>query len=245
MTTCNSHLPQITHDLRNYIGGISGLVGIISQNINDYLAKQEANGMQPDANLKEISECANMLTPYSVEALHYIDDLLNSSQMENNQFTLGVVEDCNVGELIKELVVFNQSFISKHQIIIETKIQENLPQLKTDIIRLKQILINLITNAVKYSPKGNKVEISVNYNTKQQIQIIISDSGIGMTKQEIEMALNGDGKNIDKSFLDQPIDSHGLGMSIVNQLVNLLKATIEIKSVKGKGTKVSLYFFCN
>ncbi len=235
-------LPQITHDLRNYIGGISGLANIALENINAYLKKQEAIGIKPDANLKEISECMGMLAPYSNEALHYVEDLLNNAQMQSGKFTLGKLEDCDVGELVKELLAFNQNFIADHQITFEVNITENLPKLKTDIIRLKQILINLITNAVKYSPKGNKAEIIISQNHNSQIQITISDSGIGMTKQEIKMALNGAGKDIDKSNLNKPIDSHGLGMPIVKQLVELLKAQMKIESEKNKGTKVTLYF---
>ena len=238
-------IPQITHDLRNYLGGISGLANIVLDNINAYLKKQEAIGIKPDKNLKEILECANMLTPYSNEALCYVEDLLNNAQMQSGKFTLGKLEDCNIGELVKELLVFNQSFISDHQINVETNIAENLPKLKTDIIRLKQILINLITNAVKYSPKGNKVEILVSQNQNSQIQITISDSGIGMSREEIQMALNGNGKEIDKSVLNKPIDSHGLGMPIVKQLVDLLGAKMEIESEKGKGTKILLCFSCN
>ena len=63
-------------------------------------------------------------------------------------------------------------------------------------------------------------------NNQHQIQITISDTGIGMSEKEIEMALNGDGKNIDKSSLNKPIDSHGLGMPIVKQLIDLLGAKI-------------------
>ncbi len=243
MTICNPQLSNITHDLRNYIGGISGLVNIISQNITTYIKTQEANGIKPDANLKEISEYIEMLAPYSNEALHYVEDLLNTSQMQSGKFTLGKLEDCDVGELVKELLVFNRSFIANHQIIVEVDIANDLPKLKTNILRLKQILINLITNAVKYSPKGNKVKILVKY-LDNQIQIIISDSGIGMTKQEIEMALNGDGKNIDKSSLDKSVESHGLGMPIVKQLVQLLKAKMEIESEKNKGTKIKVCFLC-
>jgi signal transduction histidine kinase len=204
MATQNIHLSSVTHDLRNYLGGISGLANIVLDNINAYIKKQEAIGIKPDANLKEISEYMGMLVPYSNEALRYVEDLLNNTQMQSGKFTLGKLEDCDVGDLIKELLVFNQSFIADHQITFEVSIAENLPKLKTDIIRLKQILINLITNAVKYSPKGNKVEILVSKNQNSQIQFTITDQGIGMTKQEIEMALNGDGKNIDKSNLNSP-----------------------------------------
>ncbi len=237
-------LPQITHDLRNYLGGISGLANIVLENINAYLKKQEAIGIKPDANLKEISEYMGMLVPYSNEALHYVEDLLNNAQMQSGKFTLGKSEDCDVGDLIKELLVFNQSFIADHQIAFEVSIAENLPKLKTDILRLKQILINLITNAVKYSSKGNKVEILVSQNQNSQIQITITDQGIGMTKQEIEMALNGQGQDIDKSNLNKPIDSHGLGLPIVKQLVELLGAKMEIESEKEKGTRVLICFSC-
>ncbi|MES2677585.1 MAG: HAMP domain-containing sensor histidine kinase [Pseudomonadota bacterium] len=235
-------LPQITHDLRNYIGGISGLANIALENLITYIKKQEAIGIKPDANLKEISECMEMIAPYSNEALCYVEDLLNNSQMQSGKFSLGKLEECDVGELVKELLAFNQSFISDHQITFEVNIAENLPKLKTDILRLKQILINLITNAVKYSPKGNKVEITISQNYNSQIQIIIKDSGIGMTKQEIQMALNGYGKNIDKSNLNKPIDSHGLGMPIVKQLCELLRAQMTIESEKNKGTKVTICF---
>ena len=278
MTTQNIHLSSVIHDLRNYIGGISGLANITLESLNAYLKKQESSGIKADADLKEIFECMEMLVPYSNEALHYVDDLLNSSQAQSGKFTLGELEDCDVGELVKELIVFNRALIDEHQIVIKTKIAENLPQLKTDILRLKQILINLITNAIKYSHQGNEVEIAVecleieNQNRNRhpseswdlvqhpeipasagmtafyhshQLQIIISDSGIGMTQEEIQMALNGDGKNIDKSALNKPIDSHGLGMSIVKQLVELLGAQIKIESEKNKGTKVMLYFPCN
>ncbi|MES2677473.1 MAG: HAMP domain-containing sensor histidine kinase [Pseudomonadota bacterium] len=242
MTTYNPQLSNITHDLRNYIGGISGLANIVLENINTYIKKQEAIGIKPDADLKEISECMEMLAPYSSEALHYVEDLLNDTQMQSGKFTLGKLEDCDIGELVTELLAFNQSFIADHQITFEVNIAENLPKLITDILRLKQILINLITNAVKYSPKGNKVEITISQNHNSQTQIIISDSGIGMTKQEIQMALNGDGQNIDKSNLNKPIDSHGLGMPIVKQLCELLKAQMKIESEKNKGTKVTIYF---
>ena len=71
MTTTNQILlPQITHDLRNYINGISGLASIIADNINSYQAKQTKMGVKLDDSLKEVSEIANMLAPYTGEAFH-------------------------------------------------------------------------------------------------------------------------------------------------------------------------------
>jgi signal transduction histidine kinase len=239
-------LPHITHDLRNYINGICGLANILAANINSYQAKQAEIGAKLDDNLKEVSEIANMLAPYTGEAFHYLEDMLDSTQVETGKFTLRKIEDCDFRELINRLLIFNKGFINDHLIIIKTDIEDNLPKLPCDIFRLKQLLTNLITNAVKYNKKGGKVNISVKYLKEQQpnpqLYLEISDSGTGMTKGEITSALNGDGQDINKSDLNQPIDSHGLGMPIVKQLIDLLSAKMEIESKKGIGTRVKIWF---
>ena len=151
--------------------------------------------------------------------------------------------------------------ISENKITIKTEIEQDLPKLKTDVIKLKRILLNLITNAVKYSQNGSEVRIiakrtdgsvrrGVNGNVEGQssdangVYIEVVDSGIGMNNEELSMALNGDGKKIDKSALDKPINSNGIGMTIIKDLVTFLGGKMQIESQKGVGTKVGL-LFCN
>ncbi|MFT6107050.1 MAG: signal transduction histidine kinase [Rickettsiales bacterium] len=235
----NQYLSNISHDLRNYISGISGLANIILEDISSYQKKQIAQGIKPDRDLEEASEFAKMLAPYSHEAMQYVDDMLDISQIETGKFTLGSIEECDLKSVIDRLLIFNKSFIKNHQITAQTKIDPDIPKIKCDVRRLKQILTNLITNAVKYSPINNVVEISVAAKNNQ-IQIAISDCGIGMTKKEIAMALSGEGVKIDKSVLNKnvPLDSHGLGMPIVKQLVELMNGKMKIESTKGKGTNI-------
>ena len=256
MIITSSNLHQISHDLRNYIAGISSLANIISENISDYQAKQKASGAKLDDKLTEALEFANMLTPHSKEALHYVDDILNSTQIETGKFTLGEITNCDVLLIINQLLILHQNLINEHKISIETNIENNLPTIKTDVGRLKQILINLVTNAIKYSHIGGRVKISAHSFKKNKtlgekifglktsegngISITIQDFGIGMSAEEIAMALNGDGKKIDKSALDKEVDSHGIGMTIVKDLVALLGGEMKIESVKGKGTKIGL-----
>ncbi len=242
--THNSNLPQISHDLRSYISGISGLASLISENIAVYTKRQAAKGIRPDDGLQEATEFANMLAPYSHEAMQYVEDMLDTAQIETGKFILGEIEECDVEKLITRLLILNKGFTINQKINVEAEISPNLPKLKCDVRRLKQVLMNLITNAVKYSPEDSEVLIIAKFSN-QKIQIEISDSGIGMGAEEITMALNGEGQNIDKSDLDKPIDSHGLGMPIVKQLMELMKGEMKIESEKGRGTKVILEFVCN
>jgi signal transduction histidine kinase len=247
MTNTNQQIliPQITHDLRNYIAGIFGLANIIADNINSYQANQIKMEFKLDYNLKEASEIANMLAPYANQAFHYLGDMLDVAQGKVEKFNLDKIEDCDLRELINLLLLFNKVFINDHQITIETNIEDNLPKLPCNIFRLKQLLTNLITNAVKYSKRDNKVRIILKHlktELKNQIYIEIADHGIGMTEEEISMALNGNGQDIDKLDLDHQVDSDGLGLAIVKQLVDLMEGKMVIDSKKGKGTKVKLWF---
>lgn len=260
-------LPQISHDLRNYISAISGLAGLISGNLseikNDLLLKQQQNGARnncgcgkndfnkvifDEEKFNEALELSQLLEPYTKEAMHYVQDILDASlknkhnnsddikRLENAAFGLGEAVKCDVKEVINSMLILKKSFIAQNKIIVETNIEENLPKLKTDIQRLKQILSNLITNAIKYSQIGSKIEISAKF-LAPKILIAIKDYGIGM-------ALNGYGKQIDKSLSEKPIDSYGLGLPIVKQLAELLSGELEIESEKGVGTIVKIAFVC-
>ena len=235
-------IPQASHELRNYLAGISGLVDIIAENITDFENRQKARGERLDDNLVEISEVSKMLAPYSSEALKYVEDLLDISQGQDSKLSLGQLQECDLEELIGRLLIFCKFLTIKHKVTINTKIEPNLPKLKTDIIRLKQILINLITNAIKYSPENSCINIEVGLTLDQKIKISVIDHGIGMTGQEVKMALNGQGKEIDKSSLNKEIDSHGIGMPIIKQFVELIGAEMKIESEKAKGSNFTLNF---
>ncbi len=239
--------PQIYHDLRNYIFGISGLARMVLESKNEFEISQSE-----DLRLvKTILEQAD-------EASHFINDLLDPTQNDKEQFTLGFTEACNIGDLVQRAILLNHHFANAHFITVTSDIEENLPTIKCDPRRMKQILINLITNAIKYSGEHNVVRISVkslktqalktqdlknqSNSCKTKVCIEVADSGIGMSADEISMALAGEGSKIDKSALSKPIDSHGLGIPIIKQLVDLHQGEIEITSEKGKGTIVKLWF---
>ena len=245
MTLQNLDLKNISHDLRNHMSGISGAIGVIAENLTSYKKQQAALGIKLDERLRESEEWINILAPYSIEAMQYVEDMLDISMAATGKFSLGEMVQCDLEKLIARLLIFNKSFILKHKITVKTEIDSGLPLFKCDERRLKQILTNLITNAVKYSPEGGEVRIRiVETQDIASLRIEIIDSGIGMAEAEIAMALAGEGMQIDKSDLNKTasLDSHGLGLPIVKQLVELMGGELHIESEKGKGTKVSLRF---
>ncbi|MCE3254714.1 MAG: two-component sensor histidine kinase [Rickettsiaceae bacterium] len=244
-------LPKVSHDLRNYISGISGLAHFIVDNLKNYQKKIEQIGIKEiddtvTKDLKEAIEFSKMLTPHAMEMLHYVEDLLDETQIEEGDFTLGKPTNCNIEEILRRMLIFNKSFLIDQRVTVKTDIASDVPQIKIDVRRFKQILTNLLTNAVKYSPQNNEVSIVVrtvpNSSPEEddKISITFIDSGIGMNEEEIQMALNGDGKKIDKSILDKEVGSHGIGMPIVKKLVEIMNGKMKIESQKGKGTKVEI-----
>ncbi|MCE3254511.1 MAG: multi-sensor hybrid histidine kinase [Rickettsiaceae bacterium] len=253
-------LPKVSHDLRNYISGISGLAHFIAEGLENYQEKIAQIGVKEidpatTKDLEEAIEFSKMLTPHAMEMLHYVEDLLDETQVENGNFTLGKATRCNIGETIKRMLIFNKHFLIDQRVTVVADIASDVPQLEIDVRRFKQVLTNLLTNAVKYSPEDNEVKIIVKYsrpdneNSKPsnkerygKISIAFIDSGIGMSEEEIEMALNGDGHKIDKSALNKEINSHGIGMPIVKQLIEIMGGEMRIESKKGEGTRVELDF---
>ena len=230
-------LSNISHDLRNYISGINGLANLIIEQIDHY-RKSDKNRI--NHNIEEVSELANILEPFSQEAMQYVDDILDDCQIKTGKFNLGKIENCNITELIHHIIIFHKDFLMKNKVTLQKNIEVNLPLIKGNIRRLKQILINLITNAAKYSPENSIIQINA-YSKEQKVYIEIIDDGIGMNKKELELALNGKGTEIDKSILNKSCDSRGLGLPIVKHLMDLM-GDMKIDSKKGLGTKIILEF---
>ncbi len=225
-------LSKSSHDIKNYIFGIYGLAKLI-------LDKKNKAQIRENDDLQMIE----IISDQSAELMHFVEDLLDTSQIDSGEFSLEKIRECSVKDLIERIVLLNKSLALRNKVSIQTNIENNLPQLKCDPRRMKQILTNLIANAIKYSNAKTNVTVSAQYLAqKNQIYIEIADEGIGMTKEEVEMLFSGHGKDIDKSDVNREIDSHGIGMSIVLKLVKLHHGEIKIDSQKGLGTRVKLHF---
>lgn len=222
-----------SHDLKNYIFGISGLSKLIIE------GKDKAE-IDASEDLKMVEE----LHHQSEELMGFVEDLLDTNQSENGEFKLGKKELCDIVDVVRRMVILNKNFAIENRINLEVDNKTKCKKISVlcDARRIKQILNNIISNAIKYSNPNSVVILQISLNNDgNEVCISIIDQGIGMKKEEIKMALLGDGEKISKSGLNKTFDSHGIGMPIIKKLIELHKGRLEINSEKGLGTEVKIY----
>jgi signal transduction histidine kinase/CheY-like chemotaxis protein len=224
----------VSHDLKNYIFGISGLSNLI-------LMDKKKSEIEENEDLKMVEE----LHQQSEELMGFVEDLLDTNQSEDGEFSLGKKQIFNIVDLVKRMMILNKNFALENRINIEfdNKTKRKVINVECDVRRLKQILNNIISNAIKYSNPSSVVILQITLLKESgEVCIATIDQGIGMSEDEIKIALLGDGKKITKSGLNKDFDSRGLGIPIIKKLIKLHKGRLEINSTKGCGTEVKIYF---
>lgn len=217
-----------SHDLRNYISGISGLIDLI-------ISKKYETESGIDEELLEIA------SKQTKELMYFVEDLLDTNHGKNKELKLDKIEEIDLKDTINRLLLLNKSLLTKNKLETKVEIQENLPSFFGNSRYIKQILNNLITNSIKYSTQYTEILLSVKFLPESNnFYLDIQDHGIGMDDDEIKLALNGDGELITKPDHKKEVDSHGVGMRIIQTLVKLHQGKIKIKSKKGVGSTFTI-----
>jgi signal transduction histidine kinase len=132
-----------------------------------------------------------------------------------------------------------ESQASNGGVILEREIAHDLPILRADERRVRQILLNLLANAVKFTPRGGKVRL-IAYNDDNEFVVQVADTGIGMAKEDIPRALERFGQ-LDGD-LNRKYEGTGLGLPLTKKLVELHGGRLDIDSELCVGTKVTVAF---
>ncbi|MES2962214.1 MAG: ATP-binding protein [Pseudomonadota bacterium] len=244
-------LAQSVHEFKNFVFGIQGCAEIIKSDLKNLIHKIENSSTDQAKNLHELKidfELSLDIIDSANELTDFINDLIDLNQAESGEFKINKSPNpTNIANILKQSVKLMQKRAKKSNILIITKIEENLYQpLFLDQRRVKQVVINLISNAVKYSPQETIVEVFAKTIDDEKgikpkrVEMIFCDHGFGMTEEEVEISLQKY-KTIENANRGK-VDSMGLGLPIVKYLVEKQGGTLEIKSEKNLGTTIRVVF---
>ncbi|MBQ6230379.1 MAG: response regulator [Eubacterium sp.] len=221
-------LSTMSHDIRTPMNAIIGLTTIAEKNLGDVESTEES--------LRKISLASNHL-------LTLINDILDISKVESGKLKLSPLT-FSIVETVKNLVNISQPMIKEKNLEFSFHINKMEKEyLYTDQLRLNQIYINILSNAIKYTEPGGKVSVDLheeNSVEKDCVKLIyvVADTGIGMSKEFIETMYRPFSRQVDSRV--NSIQGTGLGLAITKQMVDLMGGTIECESEQGKGTSFTV-----
>ncbi|GLC30127.1 sensor histidine kinase [Clostridium omnivorum] len=168
--------------------------------------------------------------------LRLINNLIDSTKIDANQFELNIV-NCNIVSIIEEitLAAANHLCSSKLNLVFDTDIEEKI--VACDVDKLERIILNLLSNSVKYTPDGGNILVNI-FDGEEYITITIEDTGIGIPPEKLQVVFDRF-RQVDKSFTRNS-EGIGLGLFLAKSLVQMLGGTINVESEYGKGTKFTV-----
>ncbi|HVZ02867.1 MAG TPA: ATP-binding protein [Dongiaceae bacterium] len=224
-------LANMSHELRTPLNAIIGFSQIIESRMYG-------------ADLDRYVEYAKDIHNSGADLLKIINDILDLSKIEAGQMNVSE-QAIELGRVIDSCLKVVSERAQRGRIALERNLPEHLPKLWADELRVKQMITNLVNNAVKFTEPGGRVVVSVRPSTtatgvEDGIDIVVRDTGIGMDPTEIEVALLPFGQ-VDQG-LARRHEGTGLGLPLTRRMVELHQGRLLLTSARGKGTTVTLHF---
>jgi two-component system cell cycle sensor histidine kinase PleC len=218
-------LGTMSHELRTPLNAIIGFADLIGT-------------LKPsdDALVKSVDYAA-YIGDAGRHLLEVVSDILDMSKIESGTFSLDQT-DCSIGKIIADSLPLVAKRIEDKQQKIEVRLERGIPKVNVDARRVRQILINLLSNANKFTPDGGKIMIVARANKDGGVTVVVVDSGIGMTQEQISIALTAFGQV--QSHLSRTQEGTGLGLPIARGLARQHGGDLYIESEPGEGTSAVL-----
>jgi signal transduction histidine kinase len=171
--------------------------------------------------------------------LDLVNDILDLSRLEEHEFDIEeVVVDLH--GLAEELIHMLSLEADKRGISLSLDTAADLPNLRSDQRAIQQILLNLLSNAMKFTPRGGRVILDIHLDRDGNLRLSVSDTGIGIAEEDLPK-IRKPFAQIPSRFATEKLGT-GLGLSIAEGLAELLGTKLEIASEVGKGTNVTMRF---
>jgi len=219
-------LANISHELRTPLNAIIGFSSIL---MNQLFGPLGDNKYLEYA--KDINESGTHL-------LDIINDILDLSKAEAGKLSI-TYQEVHVGKSINKCLTILAERAEKGNVTVSVDVPKTLPALIADRLRFIQIVLNIMSNAVKFTEAGGRVHVAAKV-VDDQFVITVQDTGIGMSKEDLDKAFQSFGQ-VD-SGLNRKYEGTGLGLPLTRKLIELHYGKIEMESELGKGTIVRLIF---
>jgi two-component system cell cycle sensor histidine kinase PleC len=221
----SAFLGTMSHELRTPLNAIIGFSDLIKS-------------MKPDPDaLERSADYASHISDAGRHLLEVVCDILDISKIESGTFSLNLASH-SVGDLIRESVAMVEKRIADKRQDLEVRIGSPMPDLTVDGRRIKQILINLLSNAHKFTPEDGRILVVARPNIDGGATIAVVDSGIGMTHEQIEVALTPFGQV--QGHLSRTQEGTGLGLPIARGLARQHGGDLYVESEPDVGTSIVL-----
>ncbi|MGA1933170.1 ATP-binding protein [Arcobacter sp. YIC-464] len=218
-------LANMSHELRTPLNAIIGFNKILLDDEKDEEKKKKLS----------------IINSSSKTLLQLIHDVLDISKIETGKIELNKIE-FNFIEEVKSICEGFTYQLNQKSIFFELNIDENIPKtIVADSLRIKQIFLNLMSNAIKFTPKNKCIKVNVDYDSiKSIITINVLDEGIGIEKNKLDLIFEKFTQ--EDSSTTRLYGGTGLGLPISRSLANIMNGDILVKSIKNQGSTFSFYF---
>jgi PAS domain S-box-containing protein len=217
-------LANMSHEFRTPLNAILGYTSMLLKGVSGELAAAQRR------NLERIDSNSQHL-------LSIINDILDITRIEAGKMPL-TVADFPMLDLIREVLAEVEPLIARSKLTVTTQVDDDLPPLRSDRQKVKQIVINLLTNALKFTPQGWVTVTAACDPATDRMAIAVADSGIGISPKDQDVVFE-DFRQADDSPTRQYTGA-GLGLAICRRLATMLGGELGVRSALGEGSTFTL-----
>jgi len=220
-----SFIATMNHELRTPLNAILGFSEILS------------NAKEKNPPKELVAEYASYINDSASHLLAIVNGILEISKIQSGKLLL-CIETVVPQEIIKNCVTMLSGVARDARVSVECNIDENLPTIRADPVKLKQIILNILGNAIKFTPQEGNISVLCMSQGDDHIKIVITDSGEGIPTDLIHIALEPFRQV--ETGLNRKFDGTGLGLPIAKALCEAHDGSLEIESALDRGTEVTI-----
>ncbi|GAA0178433.1 hypothetical protein SH2C18_14910 [Clostridium sediminicola] len=220
---------NISHEFRTPLNVIISALQVLEMysegdNINTYIDKN--------------NKYRKIMRQNCYRLLKLVNNLIDITKIDSGYMDVKL-ENQNIVSLVEEISFTVKDYIESNQLIFSFKKEISERVIACDSEKIERILLNILSNAVKFTPSGGKITVSITEEA-DNVCIIIKDTGIGIAKEKQEIIFERF-RQVDKSFA-RTNEGSGIGLSLVKSLVEIQNGRIELESELGKGSEYKIFF---